>query len=106
MSSRASSFVIGFTAESCRANLTLCFRAQEGNIRPRLLLAPSQRLQSVLNSAEERGDLGRQFDRTVVRDRANVRRLQQMGWKVLVAWECQVKDDKKLANRLLRFLER
>jgi DNA mismatch endonuclease (patch repair protein) len=46
------------------------------------------------------------FDRTVVRDRANVRRLRQMGWKVLVVWECQVNDDKRLAHRLFAFLER
>lgn len=35
------------------------------------------------------------------RDAANARRLRQMGWRVLVIWECQTRDGEQL-DRLLR----
>lgn len=38
------------------------------------------------------------------RDRANVRSLRRSGWDVMVVWECQTKDNKKLALKLQRFL--
>jgi DNA mismatch endonuclease (patch repair protein) len=39
------------------------------------------------------------------RDQKNKRQLQQLGWSVLVLWECQLRDQSKLALRLLRFLQ-
>jgi DNA mismatch endonuclease (patch repair protein) len=45
------------------------------------------------------------FARNVERDRLNLRRLRRMGWRVLVVWECQLKDKKSLARRVTRFLE-
>lgn len=38
------------------------------------------------------------------RDVENARNLRQLGWKVLVIWECETKDQKRLAGRLRRFL--
>lgn len=38
------------------------------------------------------------------RDRANVRNLRRSGWDVMVVWECQTNDSKKLALKLHRFL--
>jgi DNA mismatch endonuclease (patch repair protein) len=39
------------------------------------------------------------------RDRNHRRRLRQLGWSVLVLWECQLRDQQKLALRLSRFLK-
>lgn len=39
------------------------------------------------------------------RDQRHRRRLRQLGWSVLVLWECQLRDRQKLALRLSRFLE-
>lgn len=39
-----------------------------------------------------------------LRDRRNIRKLRNLGWSVLVVWECQVKDLPKVEKRLLRFL--
>lgn len=38
------------------------------------------------------------------RDLENGRELKQLGWKVLVIWECEVRDLKKVARKLERFL--
>ena len=43
--------------------------------------------------------------RNVERDAINIRALQALGWRVLVVWECEVKNAKKLANRLDKFLD-
>lgn len=39
------------------------------------------------------------------RDHGTRRRLRKMGWDVLVAWECQLRDPAALANRLHLFLK-
>ncbi len=38
------------------------------------------------------------------RDRQNRRKLRALGWRVLVVWECEIRDIDKLARRLARFL--
>ncbi|TAK81063.1 MAG: DNA mismatch endonuclease Vsr [Betaproteobacteria bacterium] len=43
--------------------------------------------------------------RNVERDVANRRRLRKLGWRVMVVWECQTLDKRKLAERLSRFLQ-
>lgn len=40
-----------------------------------------------------------------VRDEANVTALERMGWKVLLVWECQLRDREQLGNALRRFIE-
>lgn len=44
------------------------------------------------------------FDRTVERDLAAIRHLQHDGWRVLVVWECEIRDRDELRARLQRFL--
>ncbi len=39
------------------------------------------------------------------RDAANRRALRRLGWKVLVVWECQVQDEAKLKEGLLKLLK-
>lgn len=42
--------------------------------------------------------------RNVERDIVNHRKLRRMGWRVLIVWECQIQDKKKLTKILSRFL--
>lgn len=39
------------------------------------------------------------------RDRRNIRKLRQMDWRVLVVWECQLKNLNSVEQALKRFLE-
>jgi DNA mismatch endonuclease (patch repair protein) len=39
------------------------------------------------------------------RDVANIERLEAAGWRVLLVWECQLKDREQLGNKLRRFVE-
>lgn len=45
------------------------------------------------------------LSRNKERDAANIRALRRLGFRVLVLWECEVCDQKRLAARLGRFLE-
>ena len=40
----------------------------------------------------------------VARDKKNLKKLKEDGWKVLIIWECQTKDLESLINRLYIFL--
>jgi DNA mismatch endonuclease (patch repair protein) len=40
----------------------------------------------------------------VDRDKRNLRKLRREGWKVLVIWECQIRNTEKLINKLEKFL--
>jgi len=44
------------------------------------------------------------FERTVKRDRRNRKELRKIGWEVVVVWECQTKDSRKLERRLEKAL--
>ena len=46
----------------------------------------------------------KKLDRNMIRDRENVQKLAYLGWKVLVVWECEIKDREKLVERLKGFL--
>ncbi len=39
------------------------------------------------------------------RDGANRRRLRNLGWRVLVIWECELKNPERLRARIVRFFE-
>ena len=39
------------------------------------------------------------------RDAKNRQRLRRLGWNILVIWECQTRDIKKLSTRLTKFLK-
>jgi DNA mismatch endonuclease (patch repair protein) len=43
--------------------------------------------------------------RNVARDRCTYAELVQLGWAVLVVWECETRDDASLAIRLRAFLD-
>ncbi len=43
--------------------------------------------------------------RNVARDLENTNRLKENGWRVLVIWDCETKNERQLAARLRRFLE-
>lgn len=42
----------------------------------------------------------------VERDTRNEAALRDLGWKVLVIWECEVEDEKRLSRKILRSIGR
>ncbi len=44
------------------------------------------------------------LERTKKRDRDNIANLNELGWKVLVVWECQVKDQDAISSQIEQFL--
>jgi len=46
----------------------------------------------------------RKLDRNLARDQENVSELRKMGWRVLVLWECKIRDERWLQRRLQSFL--
>lgn len=46
------------------------------------------------------------IDRNVQRDAENLKLLKGQGWRVLVVWECQIKNAKRLAKKLSSFLDK
>ncbi|MBU2498398.1 MAG: DNA mismatch endonuclease Vsr [Proteobacteria bacterium] len=40
------------------------------------------------------------FKRTVERDRQTQRELRRLGWNVIIVWECQLRDQNRLAHQL------
>lgn len=46
------------------------------------------------------------LERNVVRDAEHLAQLAQLGWDVLVIWECDVIRDDGIADRIRGFLER
>jgi DNA mismatch endonuclease, patch repair protein len=45
------------------------------------------------------------LDGNKARDQTNQRLLRKNGWRVLVVWECELRDIKRLARKIRRFLE-
>jgi len=43
------------------------------------------------------------LERNCNRDAANLRRLRSLGWRVLVLWECELKNPARLRARVKRF---
>ena len=46
----------------------------------------------------------RKFTRTVTRDARNQKALDSLGWRVLIIWECELKDLDALQDKLKSFL--
>jgi DNA mismatch endonuclease (patch repair protein) len=44
------------------------------------------------------------FEANQRRDAKNIRKLRKLGWRVLVVWECQTRDAKRIRRRLCLFL--
>lgn len=47
---------------------------------------------------------GPKLSRNVERDRNAISALREQGWRVMVIWDCETKDQDKLETRLLEFL--
>jgi DNA mismatch endonuclease (patch repair protein) len=47
---------------------------------------------------------GPKLERNRLRDEVNVERLRELGWQVLVLWECQMRREDVVSDRLRRFL--
>jgi len=45
------------------------------------------------------------LDRNLERDRKNAELLKELGWRVLVVWECETKDGENLDRSLTGFLQ-
>ena len=45
------------------------------------------------------------LNRNKERDRINQAKLKELGWDVLVIWECETKDEDALAERIANFLD-
>ena len=48
---------------------------------------------------------GPKIDANVSRDSRKRRQLRRLGWKVIVVWECDTKDEERLSARLRRHLK-
>lgn len=46
----------------------------------------------------------KKLDRNVVRDSSNLEKLAYLGWQVLVIWECEIKRQDLLLDKLTTFL--
>jgi len=44
------------------------------------------------------------LNRTVFRDRKNQAKLRELGWDILVIWECEVREVQQIANKIIAFL--
>jgi len=44
------------------------------------------------------------FAKTIERDRQSLESLRELGWRILVVWECELKDTAALAEKLRVFL--
>lgn len=44
------------------------------------------------------------FEGNVVRDRRNEEALYELGWRVMVIWECETRDREAVAERIVEFL--
>lgn len=45
------------------------------------------------------------IERNKQRDAENIATLQMQGWRVLIVWECEIKQPERLKERLLNFLK-
>lgn len=41
----------------------------------------------------------------VIRDEANLHRLEALGWSVIIVWECELSDKERLLKRLVNAVE-
>ena len=46
----------------------------------------------------------KKFERNIANDQRNIRKLRRLGWRVIVVWECQLKNPEKVLARLEKFI--
>lgn len=44
------------------------------------------------------------FEYNVNRDARNRSRLRRLGWKVLIVWECELRDESKMSEKIVKFM--
>ena len=44
------------------------------------------------------------FERNVERDASTIRKLSKLGWRCLVVWECELRDEAKVTKAISAFL--
>ncbi len=60
---------------------------------------------SLARMPKSRIDFGRpKLEANQARDQVNIARLEEMGWRVLVIWECELRDVDALVAKLEQFL--
>jgi DNA mismatch endonuclease (patch repair protein) len=42
----------------------------------------------------------KKFEKTITRDKENIIKLRQMGWRVIVVWECELKNPERVVEKL------
>jgi DNA mismatch endonuclease, patch repair protein len=47
----------------------------------------------------------KKFAENIARDRRNVVSLRKLGWRLLIIWECELRDEAKLIRKLVAFLK-
>lgn len=47
----------------------------------------------------------KKLEKNLARDKSNIQKLEEAGWKVLTVWECEIKDRPALVARLRTFFE-
>ena len=63
-----------------------------------MLLARARRLQGRQHAKEPRNYWNSKFERNRARDAENQRALEKVGWRVFTVWECETRDNEKLAS--------
>jgi DNA mismatch endonuclease (patch repair protein) len=46
----------------------------------------------------------RKLDRNTIRDRENLHKLEYLGWRALIVWECETRNQEQLVEKLKGFL--
>jgi DNA mismatch endonuclease (patch repair protein) len=47
----------------------------------------------------------KKLNRNKERDKQNIAKLHELGWDVLVIWECETRDEATLSRRISQFLD-
>lgn len=48
----------------------------------------------------------KKFEENQLRDKRIKQQLRKLGWRVIVVWECEIKQEQKLSRRLMKLLPR
>ena len=79
-------------------------QAQGRDHGPWVFLAPASRLQTCLPPEDASAVLGGEVRGQCGRDRRNEEALHELGWRVMVIWECETRDREAVAERIDSFL--
>ncbi len=44
------------------------------------------------------------ISKNISRDKSNIRKLRSLGWKILIVWECKIKNLEQIESRISKFL--